>query len=70
MRKTGLLAPSLGTSSTTAAAVVALFAGCGIRADSPRDVTGTITMKMISNTSNTSIIGVTLMSDCIDWFED
>jgi hypothetical protein len=37
--------------------------GCGTSASRPRGVVGTITMKMMSNTSNTSINGVTLMSD-------
>src|SRR5580698_9841688 len=39
------------------------FGGCGTSASSPLGVTGTITMKMISSTSSTSISGVTLMSE-------
>src|SRR5258708_15469625 len=38
-------------------------AGFGARADSPRGIAGMITMKMISKTSSTSIIGVMLISD-------
>src|SRR3954452_15805676 len=38
------------------------FGGCGTRASRPLGVTGTMTMKIISNTSRMSIIGVMLIS--------
>src|SRR5437868_6398963 len=37
--------------------------GCGTRASRPLGVSGVMTMKMISSTSNTSISGVTFMSE-------
>jgi len=39
--------------------------GCGTRADSPLGMAGTITIKTINKTSNTSIIGVTLICEDI-----
>src|SRR5579875_1978553 len=42
---------------------VGFLGGCGTSASSPFGVTGTMTMKMISSTSSTSISGVTLISE-------
>src|SRR6185437_10441746 len=44
-----------------AAAAVVDF--CGTRLSTPRGITGTMTIKIISSTSSTSISGVTLISD-------
>src|SRR5882672_6648380 len=39
-----------------------LGGGCGTNASKPLEITGVITMKMISSTSNTSISGVTFIA--------
>jgi hypothetical protein len=53
------------TSRTTASGWkgVPWGAGFGAKVTSPREVAGTITMKMMSRTNRTSIIGVILISD-------
>jgi hypothetical protein len=60
-----LTVPSPFTVTTTSldgAAAPGPDSGCGTSALSPREVVGVMTMKMMINTSRTSIMGVTLMA--------